>query len=46
MPVEVYTTSGMRVAGVASASETVDFNVGAGIYIVRTPGKSLKVKVD
>lgn len=46
MPVEVYTLSGIRVAGVASASESIDFSVGEGIYIVRAPGKSVKVKVD
>lgn len=46
MPVEVYSTSGMRVASVASAPGTVDFSVGAGVYIVRAPGKSVKVKVD
>lgn len=43
MPVEVYTVSGIRVAGVASAPETIDFSVGDGIYIVRAPGKSVKV---
>ena len=46
MPVEVYSTSGMRVASAASAPETVDFCVGAGVYIVRAPGRSVKIKVD
>lgn len=45
-PVDIYTTSGIRVASTRAAANVEEFGVESGIYIVRTPAGSAKVRVN